>query len=290
MIENGELLTVCRQIGSMMEAGVDILRITRVLRAQTETPRLLQAYDALDHDLTMGLGVADAMARAPDVWSPFAVSIVQQGEARNDLAGAFNKIADFLAREESDHAPATVVAATSQNYVPAGDDAAVSVSNRPTSPLTVIALDGLIDRLQTLGLRSLTLIAGLLLALACVWWAVETQLVERRWLNVTLFSVAALFMGAAGVLVQRRLESERRREVRCSFCGVYSPSGVGLERAPRFQGAAICPRCAAIIARRYGELEETKDAAPAKNAATNAAPPQKTATTDAWTAGEETYD
>jgi hypothetical protein len=66
-------------------------------------------------------------------------------------------------------------------------------------------------------------------------------------------------MGAAGVLVQRRLESERRREARCSFCGVYSPSGVGLERAPRFQGAAICPRCAAIIAQRYGELGEAKE-------------------------------
>ena len=65
-------------------------------------------------------------------------------------------------------------------------------------------------------------------------------------------------MGAAGVLIQRRLISERRREARCSFCGVYSPSGVGLERAPRFQGAAICPRCAAIIAKRYGATDDEK--------------------------------
>lgn len=274
MIERGEMLTVCRQMGSMMEAGVDILRITRVLRAQTANPRLLRAYDSLDHDLTMGLGLADAMARTPDVWSPFAVSIVQQGEARNDLAGAFNKIADFLAREEVDHAPeggakndGLSAEAVREVVVQVAAHGVTSVeAPRVTStPLTVIALDGLIDRLQTVGLRSLTLVAGLLLTLASCWWAVETGLIERRWLNVLLFSVAALFMGAAGVLVQRRLDSERRREARCSFCGIYSPSGVGLERAPRFQGAAICPRCAVIIARRYGELPEEKNGTAGSN-------------------------
>ncbi|HEX8551683.1 MAG TPA: type II secretion system F family protein [Abditibacteriaceae bacterium] len=300
MIERGELLTVCRQIGSMMEAGVDILRITRVLRAQTENPHLLQAYDALDHDLTMGFGLADAMARAPEVWSPFAVSLVQQGEARNDLAGAFNQIADFMAREESDHA-----AAQSSSEDDSEDGAPVDGSNRGvSSPLTVIALDGLLDRLQTLGLRSLTLFAGLLLTLASVWWAVEIQFIERRWLNVTLFSVAALFMGGAGVLVQRRLESERRREARCSFCGVYSPNGEGLERAPRFQGAAICPRCAAIIARRYGEIDEAKTAdakgveekskEPARNGTAPVSPKVSEKTTVApssdWAEAEETYD
>jgi hypothetical protein len=78
MVERSELITVCRQMGGMMEAGVDILRITRVLRAQTNNPRLLQLYDQLDHDLTMGRSLADAMERAPDVFSLFIVSLVQQ--------------------------------------------------------------------------------------------------------------------------------------------------------------------------------------------------------------------
>ena len=41
MIEQRELITISRQIGSMMEAGVDILRITRVLRAQVDNPEVL---------------------------------------------------------------------------------------------------------------------------------------------------------------------------------------------------------------------------------------------------------
>ena len=98
-----ELISVCRQIGGMMEAGVDILRVTRVLRAQTKNPRLLEWFDQFDHELTMGRGLPEALAQAPDLFSPFAISLVRQGEERNDLAGAFLRVADFLAKEhESD--------------------------------------------------------------------------------------------------------------------------------------------------------------------------------------------
>ena len=99
MTNQRELITVCRQIGSMMEAGVDILRITRVLRAQTDDAQLLRAFDRLDHDLRMGNGLADAMENVPEIFSPFAVSLVRQGEARNNIAGAWLKLADFLQKE-----------------------------------------------------------------------------------------------------------------------------------------------------------------------------------------------
>ncbi len=272
MVERGELITVCRQIGGMMEAGVDILRITRVLRAQTDNARLLDLYHALDHDLTMGHSLSDALAHAPDVWSPFAISLVQQGEDRNDLAGAFLKVADFLQQEEvvahdvAAHEAAEIragMAADSASAPPMSTHAAVPIAglNAPAAPLSVIALDGLIDRLQGLGLRALTICAGLLLALAGVWWSEQAGLLEPRWINVTLCSVSALFIGTAGVWVQRRIQAERKREARCSFCGQNGQDGAGLERAPRFAGAAICARCASIIARRHA-LPETQADAP----------------------------
>jgi len=119
----------------------------------------------------------------------------------------------------------------------------------------------LIDRLQGLGLRALTICAGLLLALAGVWWSEQAGLLEPRWINVTLCSVSALFIGTAGVWVQRRIQAERRREARCSFCGQSGHDGADLERAPRFAGAAICARCASIIARRHA-LPETQADSP----------------------------
>lgn len=251
-----------------MEAGVDILRITRVLRAQTFNARLLQLYDALDHDMTMGHGLADAMSHAPDVFSPFMVLMVQQGEARNDLAGAFFKIADYLQKDSE----LTHDSSLPNDVEPAANDLAGVVqqgtsgnrvldprSNAPTTPLTVIALDGLIDRLQTFALRALTVVSGLLLSLAGVWWSVEMGWLERRWLNVTGFSVAAIFMGVSGIVIQRRIQAERRRETRCSFCGRPGTEGDQLQRAPRFAGAAICSRCAAIAAHQQEEPRKVID-------------------------------
>lgn len=267
MVERNELITMCRQIGGMMEAGVDILRITRVLRAQTDNPRLLQLLDALDHDMTMGHGLADAMSHAPDVFSPFMVLMVQQGEARNDLAGSFFKIAEYI-QKDGELAPDSPAhdAVLQDSILPVQDNAMTedrvlgSRMNAPTAPLTVIALDGLIDRLQTFALRSLTVISGLLLSLAGVWWSVEMGWLERRWSYPTVFSVAAIFMGTSGIVIQRRIKAERRREARCSFCGRAGTEGDALQRAPRFAGAAICSRCAHIAAQQTEAKEERENA------------------------------
>ena len=252
MVERGELMTICRQIGGMMEAGVDILRITRVLRAQTSNRHLLELFDELDHDLRMGRSLADAMERASDVFSPFMVSLVRQGEERNNIAGAFLKIADYLQQEEAAHADEWHSHHASHHAPPreTPETPVVPATSPLSSPLSVIALDGLMERLQSFGLRALTIFSGLLLSLAAVWLSVELGWLEYRWLNVTLYSVAALFMGASGVWLQRKIDADRRRGLRCSFCGLREEDGAELLRAPRFAGAAICGRCAAIAARR----------------------------------------
>jgi hypothetical protein len=201
----------------MMEAGVDILRITRVLRAQTDNPRLLDAYNKLDHDLRMGQGLADAMEQVPEMFSPFAVSLVRQGEARNDIAGAFYRIADFLQKE--DEVAVThqgqLAAATGQNsaqstFVP---DASRYPAAPPSAILPVWVVDDLVNRVQMTALRIFTVVSGLLLSLAAVWASVELGWVEKRWQNVVVCSVAALFIGGSGVWLRRRMDADRRKEL-----------------------------------------------------------------------------
>jgi len=118
MIASRDIIAVTRQLGSMMEAGVDILRALRVLRAQTEDAEWLALYDRLVHDLRLGSGLADAMSRAPEVFSPFAISLLRQGEARGDLAGSFYRIADYLQKEQEIDAPPTVMPTTIQVQAP----------------------------------------------------------------------------------------------------------------------------------------------------------------------------
>jgi hypothetical protein len=259
MIERRELITICRQIGNMMEAGVDILRVTQVLRAQTDNPRLLQIYNQFDHDLRMGASIAEAMARASDLFSPFMVSLVRQAEQRSDLesvsayvAAAFLKIAEFIQQDEEEAREASAQSVGVQPVVEAVISTPLdirAVADSPnTWPLTLRAIESFTDRLQLIALRALTLLAGLLLSLAAVWYSVEMQWIERQWQNVVLCSVAALFIACAGVWVRRQIGKEKRQTNQCSFCGQGDSEEAPLRPIPGFPGAAICAPCAIAFA------------------------------------------
>ena len=115
MIESRELISATRQLGSMTEAGVDILRAIKVIRAQTQNTELIALYDRLAQELRLGSGLPDAMSHAPEAFSAFAVSLVRQGEARGDLATSFYRIADYLQKErevdasQAENTPNTIV-------------------------------------------------------------------------------------------------------------------------------------------------------------------------------------
>lgn len=278
MVDRREIITLCRQIGNMMDAGVDILRATQVLRAQTDNTRLLKFYNQFDHDLRMGASIAEAMSRASDVFSPFMVTLVRQAEQRSDLetiskhvAAAFLKIAEFLQQDEDTQNAndAAVVAA------PPGISA---FSETPeTWPLTLHAIENFTDKLQLIALRALTLTAGLLLSLAAVWWSVEMEWLERRWLNIVLCSVSALFIGCAGIWVRLQIEKEHRQAQRCSFCSREESEELVLRPVPGFAGAAICANCAMLLAQRSTAETEGAAAAPAAAPAPTAVAKTKSA-------------
>lgn len=143
MVERRELINVFRQIGIMMQAGVDFLRITHVLRAQTENPRLAALYNSLDHDLTMGMSLADAMARQPDIFSPLAVSLVRQTEMRSDmaemsqdLAAAFLRVADYLQQEAAPVRTRGNYNATGADLAPTPPDAKLGAATTTIGPDT----------------------------------------------------------------------------------------------------------------------------------------------------------
>lgn len=256
MVERRELITICRQIGTMMEVGVDFLRITRALREQTDNPRLLELYDRLDEDMKMGESLADALSHAPDVFSPFAVSLVRQGEARGDIEGAFNRLADFLKQQaQEDIDLGEEPAAIGTGYIPTGGLRSHGLEVvAPRAPVTVGMLSDLLDRIQYAALRGLTWVSAFLLTLAVVWWSVELQFIEKRWTVGILYCVSAIFIGCAGSWLRVWLEADRRRQPRCSFCGKVEVGGT-LTRSNRLAGAAICENCAQVIGARHAPVE-----------------------------------
>ncbi|HEX8235343.1 MAG TPA: type II secretion system F family protein [Abditibacteriaceae bacterium] len=242
MVDRSELITVCRQIGGMMQAGVDILRITRVLRAQTDNPRLLQLYDALDHDLTMGRSLVDAMERAPDVWSPFIISLVQQGEDRNDLAGAFLSSADYLLKEgeleastiaSANEPGAEIDGAARRNEYSIQYAQAPAVVNAVVPPESLSSVvEALIGRLQSLAVSVLLFATALLLAWAVVWWSAGIGLLPLRWVFFALCLVAALLCGGAAMWLHQQVENRSSTEPPSSLSGQGSEDSANLHVTP----------------------------------------------------------
>lgn len=176
MIASRDIIAVTRQLGSMTEAGVDILRAIRVLRAQTEDAEWLALYDRLVHDLRLGSGLAEAMSRAPEVFSPFAISLVRQGEARGDLAGSFYRIADYLQKEQEIETAATTPA-------PALITSSAPVPSAQECPLWL-------RRWASKGAVALSIFCGALLLLEL---CVVAQLVPARWHLTAAVALAFAF-------------------------------------------------------------------------------------------------
>ncbi len=300
MVDRREIITLCRQIGNMMEAGVDILRITQVLRAQTENERLLRIYNQFDHDLRMGASIAEAMTRASDIISPFMVSLVRQAEQRSDLesvsahvAAAFLKIAEFLQQDQD--AKENTSTAIVEAVISSPLDISAVADSANTWPLTLRAIENFTDRLQMIALRALTLLAGLLLSLAAVWYSVEVQWIEKQWQNVVLCSVSALFIAGAGVWVRRQIEKEKQQAQRCSFCGHTNSEDTPLSPIPGFPGAAICAHCAISLGKSDANALNGLSEKPVANASLpttpkSAAKPKTAAKTLSLQTSERTTD
>jgi len=250
MIERREFISICRQIGAMMEVGVDFLRITQALRAQTDNARLLELYDQLDADLKEGDSLSEAMSHAPDVFSPFAVSLVQQGERRGNIESAWERVADFFqqqAREDleigEDAAPLEPAGAAFGNSSGVGGGKISLASGR----IGAVAPD-FWEHAQSVAARFFVGAAGFLIVLGVARALVELSVVEARWAASFQLATAALFLGIAGALMLRGLAKRPVEAVRCAFCGRAGSKDLHLSRSKRVADAAICSECAAGIA------------------------------------------
>ena len=244
MIERREFISICRQIGAMMEVGVDFLRITDALRSQTDNPRLLQLYDQLDEDLRAGDSLSDAMSHAPDIFSPFAVSLVKQGEARGDIEGAWGRVADFYKIE-------------AREDIELGDDAGILEpigarfrGGRGVAPRGrgLVGAVELFDGARAALTRAFWGLSLLLLALTLVRGAVVAGWLLERSEALWELGMAALFFAGAGLSGFLRQNRAAQSKPRCAFCAREESDDVLLSFASGEDGAAICSVCAGQIA------------------------------------------
>jgi type IV pilus assembly protein PilC len=100
-VKAGELAVFSRQLSTMINSGMSILRALYVLEEQTSGKFLKETLVAVRKDVEAGLSLSDAMARHPKVFSPLFVAMVQAGETGGVLEGSLMRVADQLEKDAS---------------------------------------------------------------------------------------------------------------------------------------------------------------------------------------------
>lgn len=96
-----DLTIMTRQLSTMVNSGMTILRALYVLEAQTENEQLQEVITKIRKDVEAGLPLSDALERHPNTFNPLFVAMTRAGETGGMLDAALVRVADQLEAEDS---------------------------------------------------------------------------------------------------------------------------------------------------------------------------------------------
>ncbi|MCW3022654.1 MAG: type secretion system family protein [Conexibacter sp.] len=100
-IKPADLTIMTRQLATMVDSGMTILRALYVLEAQTENEKLVATLTAVRKDVEAGLPLSDSLERHPKVFNQLFVAMTRAGETGGVLDSALNRVADQLESADS---------------------------------------------------------------------------------------------------------------------------------------------------------------------------------------------
>lgn len=96
-----DLLIFARQLTTMLEAGVTLLRSLEVIAGQVESEKFHKILSKITDDVEQGSPLSEALAQHPKVFNQFWVSLVEVGEASGTMPKVLNKLAFYLEQQAS---------------------------------------------------------------------------------------------------------------------------------------------------------------------------------------------
>ncbi|WCB94548.1 Type II secretion system protein F [Baekduia alba] len=100
-IKAQDLTIMTRQLATMVNSGMTILRALYVLEAQTENDKLSSTISSVRKDVEAGLPLSDALERHPKVFNPLFVAMTRAGETGGVLDSALERVANQLESSDS---------------------------------------------------------------------------------------------------------------------------------------------------------------------------------------------
>ncbi|MDY6944068.1 MAG: type II secretion system F family protein, partial [Pseudomonadota bacterium] len=96
-----DLMLFCRQMHTLMRAGIPIIRALSALAESVRNPVMLNTLQEVSDSLESGRDLAGSLARHPAVFSPIFISIIRVGEESGRLDEAFIRLYHYLSFEKT---------------------------------------------------------------------------------------------------------------------------------------------------------------------------------------------
>ncbi len=94
-----DLILFCRQLGSMIKAGVPVLQALQTLQKQEIRAGLRKALQDLSYEVESGNSLSAAMGKYDQHFSLFILGMVKTGEASGKLSQSLLLVADYLEKD-----------------------------------------------------------------------------------------------------------------------------------------------------------------------------------------------
>jgi len=94
-----DLLVFSRQLATMLEAGVTMLRSLDVIMSQIQSKELFMAVTRIHDDIEQGSSLSSSLAKHPKIFNQFWISLAEVGEASGTMPLVLNKLAEHVEQD-----------------------------------------------------------------------------------------------------------------------------------------------------------------------------------------------
>lgn len=92
-------LTFARQLCTLLESGITLLRSLEVVVDQVESEQLYKILTDVTRDVEQGSALSEALAKYPKIFNQFWISLIEVGEASGTMPMVLNKLAFYLEQQ-----------------------------------------------------------------------------------------------------------------------------------------------------------------------------------------------
>jgi type IV pilus assembly protein PilC len=98
-VKADDLVIATRQLSTMVNSGMSLLRALYIIEEQTENEKLRDIWIDVRKDVEAGLALSDALRKHPDVFNDLYVAMVEAGETGGILDSTLIRVAEQLEKD-----------------------------------------------------------------------------------------------------------------------------------------------------------------------------------------------